>query len=118
VPCRWGESWLPVAVVVAIVVGMTAVDGPPPVQASGYASRRSRPRHRWAGDGPIMTEADPFTTDAPGLAPGQIEMTTLSTRPTPVTGPQVRVAVRGLQSDDWLTVTSNGIDVSGAFAPK
>ncbi|HEY3843827.1 MAG TPA: DUF6351 family protein [Acidimicrobiales bacterium] len=70
-----------------------------------------------AGDGPNVVPADPFSLDAPGLAPGQIEMTTVSTRPTLVTGPEARVQVRGVQPDDSLRVTSNGTDVSDAFAP-
>lgn len=68
-----------------------------------------------AADGPVVMEADPFTTGAPGLRPGQIEMTTTSTRPALVTGGQARVAVRGLQADDALTVTRNGADVSSVF---
>src|SRR5260221_741849 len=69
-------------------------------------------------DGPVVLEADPFTTGASGaapLAPGQIELTTVSTRPSLVTGDDVRVAVRGLQSDDVLTVTRDGTDVTSAF---
>lgn len=68
-----------------------------------------------SGDGPVVTQADPFTTDAPGLGAGQIEMTTISTRPGLVTGGEARVAVRGLQPDDVLTVTRDGDDVSAAF---
>jgi hypothetical protein len=70
-----------------------------------------------AGDGPILVQADPFTIDAPGLAPGQVEMTTMSTRPNLVTGEVVRVALRGLQPDDHVNVRANGIDVSSAFVP-
>ena len=70
-----------------------------------------------AGDGPIVATADPFTNDAPGLMRGQIEMTTVSTRPTLVTAGEVRVQVRGVQPDDRLVVTAGGRDVSGAFTP-
>jgi hypothetical protein len=70
-----------------------------------------------AGDGPSVVQADPFTMDAPGLAPGQIEMTTVSTRPGLVTGGQARVQVRGLLGDDTLVVTANGSNESAAFAP-
>lgn len=66
-------------------------------------------------DGPVVVQADPFTTGATGLADGQIEMTTISTRPSLVTGDDVRVVVRGLADDDRLVVTRGGIDVSGAF---
>lgn len=66
-------------------------------------------------DGPVVVQADPFTTGATDLADGQIEMTTISTRPSLVTGDDVRVAVRGLADDDQLVVTRDGVDVSGAF---
>lgn len=68
-----------------------------------------------ATDGPIVVQADPFTAGAPGLLPGQIEMTTISTRPDLVTGGDARIAVRGLQADDLLVVTRDGTDVSAAF---
>jgi hypothetical protein len=64
-----------------------------------------------------VVQADPFTQDAPGLKPGQIEMTTVSTRPGLVTGGVARVAIRGLQPDDRLAVTRNDADVTAAFAP-
>src|ERR1051325_11858513 len=40
--------------------------------------------------------ADPFTQSAPGLEPGQIEMTTLSAPPSLVSGDRARIEVRGL----------------------
>lgn len=90
--------------------------------ASGIASAAARtttatPVGATAADGPVVVQADPFTTDAGGLAVGQIEMTTVSTRPSLVTGDEARLQVRGLASDDQLTVTADGVDVSGAFAP-
>jgi hypothetical protein len=74
------------------------------------------PEATTAGSGPVVVEADPFTREAPGLRPGQIEMTTVSTRPTLVTGDDVRTEVRGLQADDVLAVTRDGDDVTSAFA--
>jgi uncharacterized tannase-like protein DUF6351 len=74
------------------------------------------PEASTAGSGPVVAEADPFTLHAPGLRPGQIEMTTVSTRPTLVTGDDVRVEVRGLESDDALGVTRDGSDVTAVFA--
>jgi hypothetical protein len=90
--------------------GNSAASGPG--AAAGAAAEVSL-----VGDGPSVVQADPFTMDAPGLSPGQIEMTTVSTRPTLVTGSEVRVQVRGLQPDDTLVVTANGTDVSGDFGP-
>lgn len=66
--------------------------------------------------GPVVVGADPFTMRAPGLAPGQIELTTTSTRPALVTGGRARVEVRGLQAGDRLRVTRRGRDVTARFA--
>ncbi len=60
--------------------------------------------------------ADWHTLRTPPLAPGQIELVTLSTLPDAVTGGDVLVAVRGLAPDDDLTVTRDGVDVTPAFA--
>jgi len=68
-------------------------------------------------DGPVVAEADPFTLTSPGLLPGQIEMTTVSTRPSLVAGDRVRVEVRGLSTDDVLRVARDGQDITAAFAP-
>jgi hypothetical protein len=87
------------------------------VRAATPKSQPTRPEASTAGNGPVVANADPFTTDGPGLAPGQIEMTTVSSRPALVTGDEARLAVRGLQSDDRLSVTSNGADVTKAFTP-
>jgi len=61
--------------------------------------------------------ADPFTQSAPGLEPGQIEMTTLSAPPSLVSGDRARIEIRGLAPDDVLTVTLDGTDVTAAFSP-
>ena len=60
--------------------------------------------------------ADPFTKRAPGLQPGQIELTTLSSPPSLISGDRARVEVRGLASDDVLTIRRGVVDVTGAFA--
>ena len=60
--------------------------------------------------------ADWHTLRTPPLAPGQIELVTLSTLPDAVTGGDVLVAVRGLAPDDDLMVTRDGVDVAPAFA--
>ncbi|MGI8492235.1 MAG: DUF6351 family protein, partial [Acidimicrobiales bacterium] len=76
-----------------------------------------------AGDGPVVAAGDAFNAEGPALKPGQIEMTTVSTRPALVTGRMARVQVRGLQPDDSLTVTvdravtAGAADLSAAFAP-
>src|SRR5437588_7847077 len=59
-------------------------------------------------DGPVVVGADPFTRAAAGLAPGQIELAALSTRPSLVSGDRVRIEVRGLASDDSLHMALNG----------
>lgn len=80
----------------------------------------------WAPAAPAATtkapastkvEADPFTAEAPGLKPGQLEMTTVSSRPALVSGPDARTEVRGLDPSDALTVQRDGVDVSSAFVP-
>ena len=81
------------------------------------ASSSPQPEISPAGDGPVVAQADPFSMDASGLAEGQIEMTTVSTRPTLVTGDEARVQIRGLQPDDGLDVLLDGTDVSAGFAP-
>lgn len=102
------------AVSVAAVVAFAALASGVASAADGTAAGA---RLAATADGPVVVQADPFTTDAAGLAPGQIEMTTVSTRPSLVTGDAVRVQVRGLAGDDRLTVTADGADVSRAFAP-
>ena len=59
--------------------------------------------------------ADWHTLRTPPLAPGQIELLTLSTLPDAVTGGDVLVEVRGLADGDDLVVTRDGIDVSAVF---
>src|SRR6188508_1194229 len=86
-----------------LVCGCAAVAAVLPALAAGPL-----PEATTAGSGPVVVEADPFTREAPGLRPGQIEITTISTRPTLVTGDDVRIEVRGLQADDVLTVTNDG----------
>ena len=87
----------------------------PGLASSG--SSPAQPEVSLAGDGPVVAQADPFSMDASGLAAGQIEMTTVSTRPTLVTGDEARVQVRGLQPDDALAVQLDGTDVSAGFVP-
>jgi hypothetical protein len=70
-----------------------------------------------AGDGPVIVSADPFTLDAAGLVPGQIEMTTVSTRPSLVSGNRVRLEVRGVLTGDTLHLERDGVDVGAALAP-
>jgi hypothetical protein len=90
----------------------------PPILAGSAPVAGAAPKPASAvPDGPVVVQADPFTGDAAGLAAGQIEMTTVSTRPSLVTGDEARVQVRGLSADDQLTVTVDGEDQSGAFAP-
>ena len=91
------------ACVLVVEVLPALASGPPPEAST-------------AGSGPVVVEADPFTREAPGLRPGQIEMTTISTRPTLVTGDEVRTEVRGLEDDDVLSVTRDGNDVTSAFS--
>jgi hypothetical protein len=70
-----------------------------------------------AGDGPVVVSIDPFTLDAPGLAPGQIEMTTVSTRPSLVSGDRVRVEVRGMHPGDSLRLQRDGVDAGAVLSP-
>ncbi len=95
-----------VGVLFAAVLALLPVD----VAYGGAGRSQTNP-----ADGPVVVQADPFTTGATGLADGQIEMTTISTRPSLVTGDEVRVAVRGLDDDDRLMVSRDGVDVSAAF---
>jgi hypothetical protein len=120
---RWRTTALAVlAVSAALASCEAAAQGfpSPATQAAGAGlglSQSPGAETSLAGDGPQVTEADPFTTDAPGLQSGQIEMTTVSTRPTLVTGSSAGVQVRGLEPDDHLVVTLDGRDVSSAFKP-
>ena len=59
--------------------------------------------------------ADPFSQRTAPLSGGQIELTTLSSPPSAVTGGDALVAVRGVRPGDDLRVTRNGDDVTGAF---
>lgn len=52
--------------------------------------------------------ANMHTLETPPLAPGQIELLTVSTLPDMVTGGNVLVRVRGLQATDVLNVALNG----------
>lgn len=61
-------------------------------------------------------EADPFTLATTPLAPGQIELVTLSTLPSAVTGGDVLVEVRGLEAGDRLAVRRNGESVTAALS--
>ena len=60
--------------------------------------------------------ADWHTLRTPPLADGQFELLTLSTLPDTVTGGDVLVAIRGLDSVDGLIVRRNGTDITDAFA--
>jgi hypothetical protein len=88
--------WLAVVVVVAGA-------GAPVVDARGPVTRQ-------------RAVADFWTKQTPPLASGQIEVITLSTPPSVVSGGDVLVGVRGLSSGDTLTVKRNGADVTPAFA--
>ena len=68
-----------------------------------------------ADSGPVTAQADPFTRQAANLAPGQVEVTTVSTRPSLVTGGDARVSVRGVAADDAVTISHNGVNVTSAF---
>jgi hypothetical protein len=81
------------------------------------AGRRGPAEASLAGDGPLVAQARPFTDDGGPLAPGQVEMTTVSTRPTLVTEHRARIAIRGLGRDDSLRVAVNGRVVTRAFHP-
>jgi hypothetical protein len=103
---------------VATIVALTTVGAS---QASHHVAATA-PTHAvkkeasLAGDGPYVASANAFTDDAQGLKPGQVEMTTVSTRPTLVTGNEATLAVRGLTSGDHLAVTVNGRKVpAGTF---
>ncbi|HVV76251.1 MAG TPA: DUF6351 family protein [Mycobacteriales bacterium] len=67
-----------------------------------------QPEASLAGDGPHVVRANDFTYDAAGLRPGQVEMTTVSARPTLITGHDATLAIRGLTRGDRLHVTVNG----------
>ncbi len=86
------------------VLGATLVVASAPAPARGPA---------W---GPVSVNADPHTLRTRALAPGQLEILTLSTMPDTVSGGDVLVAVRGLAPGAPLIVTRNGTDVSGVFA--
>ena len=116
---RWGRPTKLRIVLVAAALSLVALqapalagDGP---TTAGPGSSTPTPESSEAGDGPVVVEADPFSMDAAGLAAGQIELTTVSTRPNLVTGNEARLQVRGLQPDDSLTLQLNGADVSAGF---
>jgi hypothetical protein len=95
--------------VIGTVVAMTAAAGP----HSGPHSRTAaghgvKAEASLDGDGPRVVKADNFTYDAPGLRRGQVEMTTISARPTLITGHDATLAIRGLTRGDHLRVTVNG----------
>lgn len=104
------------AAVSLVMLQAPAVAGDDP-GATSSGSSPAQPEVSLAGDGPVVVQADPFSMDTSGLAAGQIEMTTVSTRPTLVTGDEARVQVRGLQPDDGLAVQRDGTDVSAGFVP-
>ncbi len=102
----------------AVLAGLSALVA---ALAAPSTALGARGEHRRAdaatASGPSEVAADPFTASAPGLAPGQIEITTASTRPALVSGGEARSEVRGLDPTDKLTVTRNGADVSAVFVP-
>ncbi|MGN6475484.1 MAG: DUF6351 family protein [Mycobacteriales bacterium] len=101
-----------VAPAVGTVVALTAVTGQHSAHQRPVSQRA--PHHAvhaetsTAGDGPNVVAANAFTYDARGLRPGQVEMTTVSARPTLITGHEASLAVRGLSAGDHLRVTVNG----------
>ncbi|HWB65273.1 MAG TPA: DUF6351 family protein [Mycobacteriales bacterium] len=111
---------LPVSATTAGSHHVSVKPAPRPHSAAVPAPRASS-HHRpaaeasLAGDGPVVRHANAFTADAAGLRPGQIEMTTVSTRPNLVTGHAARLAIRGLGAHDRLHVTVDGRDVTRAF---
>lgn len=90
-----------IAALAVLGVTLLVAPAPPPVVAQAA--------------GPAEVAADPHTLRTPALAPGQFEITTLSTMPDTVSGEDVLVAVRGLPADAPLTVTRDGVDVTSAF---
>ncbi|HVX17209.1 MAG TPA: DUF6351 family protein [Acidimicrobiales bacterium] len=83
----------------------------------GTSSAATRATPGSASSGPVTVAGDDFTTQAPGLAPGQLELTTISTRPALVSGPEARTELRGVDPTDQVTVTRDGTDVTAAFVP-
>jgi hypothetical protein len=85
---------------VMTLVALASLGGPP-AAASGTGGE---------------VDADWHTLRTPPLAPGQLELLTLSTLPDAVTAGDVLVAVRGLDAGAELTVTRDGVDVTSRFA--
>lgn len=95
------RSWVPVLAVLTAsgVLGPAAVgSAAPPGQADGR-----------------LVEADTFTDTAGPLAAGEFEVAVLSTRAATVTAGDALVGIRGLTTDDAVTVTRDGADVSDRF---
>jgi hypothetical protein len=107
-----------IAPAVAMIVALTTAVAPHDSHDSHPAQTRphtvARAEASLTGDGPSVAKANAFTTDAAGLAPGQVEMTTVSSRPTLIAGHEATLAVRGLTRGDHLRVTVNGRAVSSA----
>jgi hypothetical protein len=98
-----------VAPAVATIVALTAATAPHHSNAAKpTAPHATKAEASLAGDGPTIAKANAFTADAAGLAPGQVEMTTVSSRPTLISGHDATLAVRGLTYGDHLSVTVNG----------
>jgi hypothetical protein len=114
--------WLAVGLVAVAIGGGTASGHAPPRPATHDTGTpiahhaRTTAETTLRGDGPHVVAADAFTTDAPGLRPGQIEMTTIDVRPSLVAGHRVRIAVRGVRLGDMLVVTMNGRNVTRRFS--
>ncbi|HVT65260.1 MAG TPA: DUF6351 family protein [Mycobacteriales bacterium] len=100
--------------VAATVVALTTAGPHSTVQGGKAAGHVVMAEASLAGDGPRVAKADAFTYDAPGLRPGQVEMTTISARPTLITGHDATLAIRGLTRGDKLHVTVNGQAVSSS----
>jgi hypothetical protein len=99
-----------VAPAVASIVALSAVTGAEHTAAPAATSSHHpvKAEASLAGDGPRIAAANAFTYDAPGLKPGQVEMTTVSARPSLITGHEATLAIRGLTRGDHLVVTVNG----------
>jgi hypothetical protein len=65
-----------------------------------------------------LVTADDFTGTAGPLAPGQIEVGTLSTRAATVTGGDVLLGVRGVTADDTIDVIVNGTNLADRFTTE
>ncbi|HEX3706782.1 MAG TPA: DUF6351 family protein [Mycobacteriales bacterium] len=99
-----------IAPAVTSLVALGAVTGTHHASTPAATSHHAmvRPEASLAGDGPYVAKANAFTDDARGLKPGQVEMTTVSSRPTLISGHDATLAIRGLTRGDHLTVTVNG----------